>query len=122
MTQQKTQQQFPSPDIAPVLKLRRRPLRPVFLKPERIQDMAQLLAGWGLSGGRFLTRMREFPTPQAAQFYGAFVGELSAALNVPADLDVMGSRVFLRLWAETRGHRTAEQATESVLGLAQHLG
>jgi hypothetical protein len=120
MSQQQTQKQVTlSPNPA---KVRQKP-RPIFLKPERIQDTLKVLHGWELAtSGRALVRTREFPTPFVAQGYGNFVDALAGALGLPAEVIVIGSRVLLKLYAERQTGRTVESATEAVLGFAQHLG
>ena len=105
-----------------VSELLRPPKPPERLKAERVQLWLESRPEWRLnSNGRAVSRKLDFPGPQVATAYAAFVSSFAAAVNVPVTVGVHGGRVI------TRVHAPAplgchDDSTDLVLGFAGMLG
>jgi len=90
------------------------------LKSERVQAMLKALPDWKAEGTS-ITRVRAFPTKEAAGIFCGFVGSLAGAFSLPAVLHVEDKNVKVTLHAK-RARGRVGPITEKVAQLAGVIG
>ena len=78
--------------------------------------------GWQLTAdAKTLNRAREFPTPEVASLYSAFVTGFAGALSLPVAVSVSDGQVLVTLHARRNRGRLGA-VTDAVLDFARRLG
>ena len=90
------------------------------LKSERVQEMLKALPAWKPEG-RSITRVRAFPTREAAGVFCGLVGSLAGAFSLPAVVHVEDRNVKVTLHAKRVRNRIGP-VTEKVAQLAAAIG
>lgn len=101
------------------------------LKPERVQErilreraqeQIKTLPGWELTtDAKAVHRAKEFPTPEIASLFSAYVVGFAGALSLPVAVNHSAGQVVVTLTAKpNRGRLTV--VTDAVLDFARRLG
>jgi len=92
------------------------------LKSERVQEELQAMPAWRLlEGGKSIDRAFQFPSPQVAERYSAFVMAFASAAGQAVNLDLNRGQVVVTLAAPRSKGRQGD-LTEEILTFAQKLG
>jgi hypothetical protein len=90
------------------------------LKAERVQEELRA-GGWTLvQEDQTIERVKEFPTPEVAVLYGAFVSRFASAAGLPVTVSFSGGQVGVSLCAP-QAEGLAGELTESVLTFARQI-
>ena len=90
------------------------------LKSERVQEMLKALPAWKTEGSA-ITRLRAFPTREAAGVFCGLVGSLAGAFSLPVVVHVEDRNVKVTLHAKRVRNRIGP-VTEKVAQLAAAIG
>lgn len=90
------------------------------LKSERVREMLKALPAWKAEGTS-ITRVRAFPTREAAGIFCGLVGSLAGAFALPAVVHVEDKNVKVTLHAKRVRNRVGP-ITEKVAQLAEVIG
>jgi pterin-4a-carbinolamine dehydratase len=92
------------------------------LRREHAQEQLKALPGWQMTAdAKTLNRAKEFPTPEVACLYSAFVTGFAGALSLPVAVNVSGGQVVVTLHAKRNRGRLGP-VTDAVLDFARRLG
>jgi len=98
----------------------RRPIRPLKLKSERVQEELAAM-GWQPDPNvRTFGRMLKFPASSVAGSYAAFVAELAGKAGQPVSVTLAGKQVTVTLLSRSRKGRPSRWSN-AVLDFARRL-
>lgn len=98
----------------------RRPIRPLKLKSERVQEELAAM-GWQPDASvRTFGRVSKFPASRVAGSYAAYVAELAGQANQPVSVTLAGKQVTVTLLSRTRKGQPSRWST-AVLAFAKRL-
>jgi hypothetical protein len=98
----------------------RRPIRPLKLKAERVQEELAAMGWEPAANVRTFGRVFKFPASRVAGSYAAFVTELAGQSGQPVTVSLAGKQVTVTLLSRSRKGRPSRWST-AVLEFAKRL-
>jgi len=92
------------------------------LRREKAQDLIKTMPGWALTAdAKAMHRAKEFPTPEIASLFSAYVTSFAGALSLPVAVNHSGGHMVVTLTAKPNRGRMMV-VTDAVLDFARRLG